>query len=81
MLAHHWNELLAFVQGVVSTHEDTLCFGFKMLLPLFGIDRIVLRLIFVIERAVAQLVYRCPAQHHSFTTICMIQMLVEDITV
>lgn len=78
MWAHHWNELLAFVQGVVCVHEDTLCFGLKVLLPLLGIDRIVLCLIFVIEWAVAQVVHSCPARQHSFTTICELQVLDVD---
>ena len=72
MFAHHWNELLAFVQGIVSIHEDTLGLGLKVLLPLLGIDRIVLCLILARQWAVAQLVHSCPAQYDSFTPICIV---------
>lgn len=35
--AHHWDELLALVQGVVGVHEDTLSLRLKVLLSLLGI--------------------------------------------
>lgn len=60
-VAHHWNELLALVEGVVCVHEDALCFSLKVLLPLLGIHRVLLCIIFVTQHAVPQVVHSCPA--------------------
>ena len=68
--AHHRDELLAFVQGVICVHEDALCLSLKVLLPLFGIHGIILCIIFVTQQAVAQVVHSPPAWLSTLTYVC-----------
>ena len=61
-VAHHGDELLAFVQRVVCVHEDALCLSLKVLLPLLGIHSVVLCIIFAAEHTVSQVVHSSPAR-------------------
>ena len=69
-VAHHGDELLAFVKRVVCVHEDAFCLGLKVLLPLLGIHTINLRIIFVTQQAVAQMVHSSPAQLKIVMKVC-----------